>query len=93
MYIAPERFQCFVDNEVTLVNVSYENYLRYFGGGSFSFTGKVAICHNGVYSPVCDINWDQADASVVCNSFGIGGNYSKQMYIACLLYTSDAADE
>ena len=81
MYFALERFQCFADGETTVVNTSYENYLQLFGGGSFSLTGKVVICHDGVYSPVCDINWDRDDATVFCNSFGIGGNYSKQLYL------------
>ena len=32
--------------------------------------GKVVICQNGVYSSVCDVNWDRNDANVLCNSIG-----------------------
>ena len=59
------------------MNVTYENYLRQFSGGVFGYAGRVAVCHNGVFSSICDINWDQADANVFCNGLGIGTNYSK----------------
>ena len=64
------------------MNVTYDNYLGQLVGGDIDFgsvMGKVVICQDGVYGSVCDVNWDQNDANVFCNSIGFGG---KSLYIS-----------
>ena len=71
MYIS-ERFSCFPDGLISVVNVTYDNYLGFISGyGSFSVSGKVAVCQNGIFDSVCDVSWDENDANVLCNSIGI----------------------
>ena len=68
---------CSVNGEFSVVNITYENYLGQFDGGGFTVTGKVGVCLDGVLGSVCDINWDVNDASVFCNSIGLGENYGE----------------
>ena len=32
--------------------------------------GRVEVCSNGVWGGICDQNWDQTDAHVVCQQMG-----------------------
>ena len=63
---------CQNDGEISVINVTYDNYLAVFNGGVFSVSGKVVVCQNGIFGSVCDADWDQNDADVLCNSVGIG---------------------
>lgn len=77
-----ERLQCFTEGEITLVDITYDNYLAAFGGGEFSFSGRVGVCQNRVYGSVCDVDWDQNDAASMCNSFVTptsGGMYGEEV--------------
>ena len=60
--------------------------------GQLGFMGRIAVCWNGVYSPVCDINWDQNDADVFCSIiFGLGtylGNSHNFAVVAVALVSS-----
>ena len=72
-----ERSQCFTDGEFSVVNITYDNFLGQFVGRGLNFTAKVVVCQDGVYGSLCDVNWDQNDANVFCNSIGLGGGYCK----------------
>ena len=51
------------------MNPTYENFLGLLPGhGVFSISGWVGVCQDGVYGSVCDVNWDQEDADVICNN-------------------------
>lgn len=57
-----------MNGQFTVVNVMYEDFLGQFIGGGLTYTGRVAVCLDGVFGSVCDANWDQNDATVFCNS-------------------------
>ena len=61
------------------MNNTYDNYLARIVGEDFSVIGRVGVCQDGVYGSVCDINWNQEDADVICNSIGLGMNYGKSL--------------
>ena len=37
------------------------------------YGGRVEVCYNGVYYPVCDEGWTERDSLVVCNNVGYYG--------------------
>lgn len=52
---------CQSDGDVRLVESAYIN------------SGRVEVCIDSTWSSVCDIHWDDDDASIVCKQLG----YSK----------------
>ena len=40
-------------------------------GGVVSEAGTVEFCSSGIWTAVCDSNWDYKDAFVVCRELGL----------------------
>ena len=39
------------------------------GGGSGTISGRAEVCYNSTWWSVCDLNWDENDARVLCADF------------------------
>jgi hypothetical protein len=66
-----------MDGQFLVVNVTYEDFLGQFIGG-LTYTARVVVCLDGVFGSVCDVDWDQDDATVFCRSdFGLDGDYGE----------------
>ena len=52
-----------------IYDYSYDNETnRYLN----SYGGRVEVCYEGEYRPICDVGWDSVDAEVACRNFGYG---------------------
>ena len=49
------------DGEIIIANSTY-SYIN----GSYFYGGRVEVCYNDIYYPVCDEGWTDQDAAVVC---------------------------
>ena len=49
-----------------LATLCTEGEIRVVDGIS-AYEGRVEVCINGKFGPICDNNWDNLEATVVCN--------------------------
>ena len=50
-----------------------EGEVRLFGG-SVESEGRVEVCKNSIWVTICDTNWCEVDARVVCRQLGYSDN-------------------
>ena len=67
------------DGDIRLENSTY-SYID----GDYFYGGRVEVCYNGSYYPVCDEGWNYNEAAVVCNYLGYGYSYYREC-LMCLL--------
>ena len=76
---ATDPYYCEVEGEIRVVVGDGDSSEGYTDEGIYFFDGRVEICFNGTFGSVCDDSWDQNDAIVVCNYFGVD-EYRKFYY-------------
>ena len=70
-------------NQVAVVCNNYEVDVpvRLVGGDS-SYSGRVEVYYSGLWGSVCDDDWSQPDARVVCNMLGYSSSGAQAVSLA-----------
>ena len=54
------------------------NYTYSYNDGDHFTGGRVEVCYNGTYYPVCAEGWTDSDAAVVCKHYGYHYPYYRE---------------
>ena len=78
---------CIDGNVRLLQSEGVEDYLKVNSEVDERSIGRVEVCIGGIYSTVCDDDWDNSDASVACRKMGFSpyGNIHPLSYVSVLL--------
>ena len=77
------------EGDTRLANQIYDStYDEQTGRYLSSYAGRVEVCYNGEYRPICEIGWDQLDAEVACRSVGYGPPYYCEFILGCRMVHS-----
>ena len=74
----PDKHKCFVLISIVSISIqcSSDGDVRLVNGTTLQ-EGRLEICLNSNWSTVCDDNWDNRDARVVCRGLGYNENGNK----------------
>ena len=68
---------------VTLFEECINGDVRLVNGGS-GIQGRVEICLDAVFGTVCNVEWDDEDAAVVCRQLGFTSSPSEGYKLTCI---------
>lgn len=73
VYSVTTTSSCY-DGSIRLENSTYTYY-----NGTYVYGGRVEICYNQKFYPVCDEGWSDSDAAVICNNLGYYYYYYREL--------------
>ena len=73
------NLQCFISLPLVTCDADAEGVVRLMGGPS-KLEGRVEMCMNGEFGTICDQNWGEKEARIVCGEIS-----RKSMYVPALL--------
>ena len=65
-----QEYIFFFTNNVPFISIACTHVAVRVVGGSNNREGRVEVCLNGIWGTVCDNNWSQEDANIVCRQLG-----------------------